>query len=235
MITKQLKSLLMIPSPNASRPRARAQPPEAADARVERAGAARPATASPPAPREPRATPAPADPASLVPPGMRKFTDLRETQPTSAAASSAPVLPFGPPAPPEPARLGATLAEVPRGMRHFASLTGTQPTSEAPAAAALPFSSSSARAAPPAGAPPAPALSLEQYASLCADLAVAPASAEALFARYGLREPAARRAVDGFWRDRLARDQAAYQRWQELYWQHRSRSSPAGKSPNEPT
>ncbi|WP_438000904.1 hypothetical protein WMF26_15070 [Sorangium sp. So ce185] len=191
--------------------------------------------AAPTAAEPPRAPPAPADPASLVPPGMRKFTDLRSTQPTSDAASSAPVLPFGLPAPPEPARLGAAAAEVPRGMRHFTSLTGTQPTSGAPAGAALPFSSS-ARAAPaaPAGAPPGPALPLEQYAALCADLAVAPASAEALFAQYGLREPEARLAVDGFWRDRLARDQAAYQRWQELYWQHRSRSSPAGKSPNEP-
>ncbi|WP_437561942.1 hypothetical protein [Sorangium sp. So ce542] len=192
-------------------------------------------TAAEPPRAPPAPAPAPADPASLVPPGMRKFTDLRSTQPTSDAASSAPVLPFGLPAPPEPARLGAAAAEVPRGMRHFTSLTGTQPTSGAPAGAALPFSSS-ARAAPaaPAGAPPGPALPLEQYAALCADLAVAPASAEALFAQYGLREPEARLAVDGFWRDRLARDQAAYQRWQELYWQHRSRSSPAGKSPNEP-
>ncbi|WP_437602325.1 hypothetical protein WMF28_11925 [Sorangium sp. So ce590] len=266
MITKQLKNLLMIPSPNASRSRPRALPPEAAaHARVAKPGAARaeasapeasapPAPGEPPAPRPtgdpaPRRAPAvpsflraaPADPASLVPPGMRKFTDLRGTQPTSDAASTAPVLPFGLPAPPQPAKLGAAMAEVPRGMRGFTSLTGTQPTSGAPAEAALPFSSS-ARAAPAApaapaaspGAPPAPALSLEQYASLCADLAAAPAGAEALFAQYGLREPEARRAVDGFWRERLARDPAAHQRWQELYWQQRARSSPAGKSPNEP-
>ncbi|WP_437970342.1 hypothetical protein WMF04_14065 [Sorangium sp. So ce260] len=234
MITKQLKSLLMIPSPNASRPRSRALPAEAADARVAKAGAARPETAPPPEPSEPPA-PRPADLASLVPPGMRKFTDLRGTQPTSDAATSAPVLPFGLPAPPEPARLGAAMAGVPGGMRHFTSLTGTQPTSGAPAEAALPFSQS-ARAAPaaPAGPSPGPALSLEQYASLCADLAVAPESAEALFAQYGLREPEARGAVDGFWRGRLARDQAAYKRWQELYWQQRARASPAGKGPNQP-
>ncbi|AUX21778.1 uncharacterized protein SOCEGT47_022660 [Sorangium cellulosum] len=120
-------------------------------------------------------------------------------------------------------------------MRGFTSLTGTHPTSGAPAAPALPFSPA-ARAAPdaPSSAAPAPALSLEQYASLCADLAASPGDAEALFARYGLGRPEARLAVDGFWRDRLARDPAAHRRWRELYRQHRSRSSPAGKSPHDP-
>ncbi|WP_437736672.1 hypothetical protein [Sorangium sp. So ce1335] len=266
MITKQLKSLLMIPSPNALRPRSSALPQEAAAGARAPADVAGAARQEPPAPRDPGEAPRPsgapvpgrapavpsylrdapvasgsepaakpADPISLVPPGMRGFGDLRGTQPTSGAASTAPVLPFGPPAPPVPATRAAEAAVVPRGMRHFTSLTGTHPTSGAPAAAVLPFSSA-ARATPaaPSSPPSAPALSLEQYASLCAELAVAPGDAEALFARYGLDRPDARLAVDRFWRDRLARDEAAHRRWQELYWQHRTRCSAAGNSPHEP-
>ncbi|WP_437717516.1 hypothetical protein WMF45_14555 [Sorangium sp. So ce448] len=339
MITKQLKSLLMIPSPNAPRPRPGA-PTSAAAARApsDAAGAARAEAPAPPEPSEahaPRPTgepaasrapavpsylraatdapspsaasispaaaslslvpegmrhfklhgtegssdaprgpalpfkvgdaststahseplrspPAPVDAASLVPPGMRGFTELRGTQPTSSAASGAPVLPFGPPAlpeparpapptavlpalpaPPEPADPAAAIALVPKGMRGFTSLSGTHPTSGAPSGAPLPFASGP-RAAPAAPSSPAPALSLEQYASLCADLAASPGDAEALFARYGLGRPEERAAVDAFWRDRLARDPAAHRRWQELYSQHRSRSAPAGESRNEP-
>ncbi|MGK4005975.1 hypothetical protein WMF31_25375 [Sorangium sp. So ce1036] len=206
-------------------------------------GLASPATSRLAAPASAGGPPRPVDdPASLVPPGMRGFTDLRGTQPTSDAAARAPVLPFGPPAPPLAGPV-ADSALVPEGMRGFTSLTGTHPISGAPAAPALPFASA-ARAAPdapssaapdaPSSAAPAPALSLEQYASLCADLAASPGDAEALFARYGLGRPEARLAVDGFWRDRLARDPAAHRRWRELYWQHRSRSSPDGKSPHDP-
>ncbi|WP_437309842.1 hypothetical protein [Sorangium sp. So ce388] len=324
MITKQLKSLLMLPSPNALRRRSHAMPSEAAGARApaEEAGAARPEAPALPGPREALAsrptgapaprrapevpsflraapvasglvapeTPAPAvssmslvpegmkhfklhgteqsshpsggpalpfkatdaststgrpeaprppakptDPASLVPPGMRGFVELRGTQPASGAASTAPVLPFGLPAPPEPTTPAGAVDVVPRGMRGFTSLTGTHPTSTAPAEAPLPFSSS-ARAAPvpPPASPSVPALSLEQYATLCAELAAAPGNAEALFARYGLIQPEARLAVDRLWRDRLARDPVAHQRWQELYWQHRSRSSPPGKGSHDP-
>ncbi|WP_437959716.1 hypothetical protein WME76_08745 [Sorangium sp. So ce119] len=324
MITKQLKSLLMIPSPNALRPRSHALPPEAAaKARAAEVGGA--ARQEPSAPLDPdgaprslgelapsrapavpsylRAAPAvsgselaareapvsrassislvpegmrhftlqgtagasdapsgpalpftardaststaqpealppapkPADPTSLVPPGMRGFGDLRGTHPVSGAASTAPVLPFGPPAPPAPATPAAETAVVPRGMRGFTSLTGTHPTSGAPAPAVMPFSSSAPAApAAPSSPPAVPALSLEQYASLCAELAAAPGDAEALFGRYGLGQPDARLAVDRFWRDRLARDEAAHRRWQELYWQHRARSSAVGKSPHEP-
>ncbi|HTN86644.1 MAG TPA: hypothetical protein VL242_23250 [Sorangium sp.] len=324
MITKQLKSLLMLPSPNALRRRSHAIPSEAAGARApaEEAGAARPEAPALPGPREalasrptgepaprrapevpsflraapvasalvspetpapavssmslvpegmkhfklhgteqsshatggpalpfkatdaststgrpeaPRPPARPADPASLVPPGMRGFAELRGTQPASGAASTAPVLPFGLPAPPEPTTPAGAADVVPRGMRGFTSLTGTHPTSAAPAEAPLPFSSS-ARAAPvpPPASPPVPALSLEQYATLCAELAAAPGNAEALFARYGLIQPEARVAVDRFWRDRLARDPAEHQRWKELYWQHRSRSSPPGKGSHDP-
>ncbi|WP_438028857.1 hypothetical protein [Sorangium sp. So ce233] len=196
---------------------------------------ARDASTSTAQPETRRPTPRPAELASLVPPGMRRFGDLRSTQPASDAASTAPVLPFGPPAPPDPSSPAAEAAVVPRGMRGFTSLTGTHPTSGAPAPAVLPFSSSAPAApAAPASPPSAAALSLEQYASLCAELAVAPGDAEALFGRYGLGQPDARLAVDRFWRDRLARDEAAHRRWQELYWQHRARCSAVGKSPREP-
>ncbi|MGK3981780.1 hypothetical protein WME99_01995 [Sorangium sp. So ce136] len=315
MITKQLKSLLMLPSPNALRPRSHAMPAKEAGAATPEApaprgpreafvsrptgepaprrapevpsflraapvasGLAAPETAAPavasmslvpegmrhfklhgteqsshppsgpalpfkginastPAgqPEAPHPPAKPAHPASLVPPGMRGFAELRGTQPASGTASTAPVLPFGLPAPPEPATPAGAVDVVPRGMRGFTSLTGTHPTSAAPADAPLPFSSS-ARAAPvpPPASPSVPALSLEQYATLCAELAASTGSAEALFARYGLIQPEARLTVDRFWRDRLARDPAAHQRWQELYWQHRSRSSLPGKRSHDP-
>ncbi|KYF73347.1 hypothetical protein [Sorangium cellulosum] len=196
---------------------------------------ARDASASTAQPEALRPAPRPTEPASPVPPGMRGFRELRGTQPASDAASTAPVLPFGPPAPPAPATSAAETAVVPRGMRGFTSLTGTHPTSGAPAAAVLPFSSS-APAAPvaPSSPPSAPALSLEQYASLCAELAVAPGDAKALFGLYGLAQPDVRLAVDRFWRDQLARDQAAHRRWQALYWQHRARCSAVKKRPHEP-
>lgn len=250
MITKQLKRLLMVPSPHALRLRPHASTPEAPPPGSDEAPAplspSEPAPrrapevpsylrAAPPGPGLPNPPPRPVDdPASLVPPGMRGFTDLRGTQPTSDAAARGPVLPFGPPIPsPSPTAAGADAALVPEGMRGFTSLTGTHPVSEAPTAPVLPFSTG-ARPAPatPSSPATAPALSLEQYASLCAELAATPDDAEALFARYGLGRPEARLAVDGFWRDRLARDPAAQERWQELYWHYRARSS--GKSPHDP-
>ncbi|MDC3984509.1 hypothetical protein [Polyangium jinanense] len=62
-----------------------------------------------------------------------------------------------------------------------------------------------------------PELSLERYAALCAELAAARASAEETFARYGLGERDARKAVDDVWKERLARAPALYQEWNRLY------------------
>ncbi|EYF08508.1 hypothetical protein [Chondromyces apiculatus] len=61
------------------------------------------------------------------------------------------------------------------------------------------------------------ALSLDQYASLCAELAVFPASHEAIFQRHGLDPGVNRDAIGAAWSERLQRDRAQYERWQELY------------------
>lgn len=60
-------------------------------------------------------------------------------------------------------------------------------------------------------------LSLAQYASLCAELAVFPEKTEGIFWRYGLGADEKRSAVDAAWKERLRHEPAAYDAWQELY------------------
>ena len=62
-----------------------------------------------------------------------------------------------------------------------------------------------------------PNLTLEQYASLCAELAVFPRHVEAVFQRYGLVSLKKRLTLDLAWRERLRRDATEYQEWQRLY------------------
>jgi hypothetical protein len=71
----------------------------------------------------------------------------------------------------------------------------------------LPFS------AAPARAPAAPVLTLEQYASLCVDLALQPDGADDTITRYGLTDDA-RRAEDAAWRVRLGIDPEQLERFQ---------------------
>ncbi|WP_437646550.1 hypothetical protein [Sorangium sp. So ce362] len=68
----------------------------------------------------------------------------------------------------------------------------------------------------------APALSLAQYASLCAELAVAPHARDATFRRYGLGTPRQQTIVDRAWQTRLLRNPVEYREWQALY-EHYSR------------
>jgi len=60
-------------------------------------------------------------------------------------------------------------------------------------------------------------LSLEQYAALCAEVAVFPQTAEAIFAKYGLGASRDRLTADLAWQERLRADNALMQRWQSLY------------------
>jgi hypothetical protein len=60
-------------------------------------------------------------------------------------------------------------------------------------------------------------LSREQYASLCAALAVNPQQSESIFRGYGLITQEERAAVDRAWKARLAQNPAEYQQWQQLY------------------
>lgn len=77
----------------------------------------------------------------------------------------------------------------------------------------------------------APALTLQQYASLCAELAVFRDRTDAIFQRYGLADPRDRAAVDLSWKERLRRIPAENQGWQALYqrWvEHFERQMNAG-------
>lgn len=60
-------------------------------------------------------------------------------------------------------------------------------------------------------------LSIEQYAALCAEVAILPDAAEATFAKYGLAARKERLTADAAWQDRLRADNALMQRWQSLY------------------
>lgn len=84
---------------------------------------------------------------------------------------------------------------------------------------------------PPPGASPVPAgggpvaakstghfgLSIEQYAALCAEIAVFPDRGEAIFAQYGLGARKDRMTADLAWQDKLRADHALMARWQGLY------------------
>jgi hypothetical protein len=75
-------------------------------------------------------------------------------------------------------------------------------------------------------------LSLAQYASLCAELAVFPWAAEAIFQRYGLEVRETRYAVDAAWKERLRCDRGQHEAWQQMYRSYHDywtkRGAPAG-------
>ena len=93
---------------------------------------------------------------------------------------------------------------IPEGMRNFKDVHGTQVTTDAPPKPALPFDSN--RPATPAptglGEPP---FSLEQYASICVDLAADPPKRAEILGRYRVSEAQHRRA-EAYWRARMDAD-----------------------------
>lgn len=68
----------------------------------------------------------------------------------------------------------------------------------------------------PVKAQPAPSMSLEQYAALCAELAVFPAQAATIHARYGLADAGARMALEQVFARRFVGDPREQQRWRAL-------------------
>ncbi|MCC6522798.1 MAG: hypothetical protein IT373_09070 [Polyangiaceae bacterium] len=82
---------------------------------------------------------------------------------------------------------------------------------------ALPFRTA---AAPHPVAPAPPALTLPQYASLCAELALYPAHAAAVLARYLLRGPHDVRALEVAYATRFARDPASRTEFERVYRQY---------------
>lgn len=86
-----------------------------------------------------------------------------------------------------------------------------------PKGPALPFQPASAQDPSPAPATPPPALTIEQYASLCAELGASPHQADAIFRRYGLESARERLEVDLGWQERLRRAPDEHRAWQDLY------------------
>ncbi len=69
---------------------------------------------------------------------------------------------------------------------------------------------------------PAPRLTLEQYASLCVEIAVFPQQVEAIFQRYGLVSQSQRLTMDLAWKERLRRDSTEYGKWHRLYQRYQA-------------
>jgi hypothetical protein len=79
---------------------------------------------------------------------------------------------------------------------------------------------------PPSAPPPAAAtapreLTLEQYASLSAELSISPERVGAILAKYGVPGVDGRRALDRAWEARFSTNPELQQRWQALQAQYR--------------
>jgi hypothetical protein len=121
--------------------------------------------------------------------GALPFVEDKGDSPAAASSASAAERP---PPPPSPPSLGSTI-------------TGPLPLLR-PTEPVLPFQATRS-----------PELSLERYASLCAELSVRPAESEAIFARHGLGAIRDRLGTDLAWQERLRKNPAEYRAWQELY------------------
>ena len=172
------------------------------------------------------------------------LTHLAVVEPPSTTASEGRQSPLPPSpepfapvaAPPqEPATSGAAdigtetmwvpLGFTARTPLPFQSAIDPAPPSDPPTprrgavtSAALPLSGT-AQDAPSSSTPE---LTIEQYASLCAELAVFPQHVEAIFQRYGLVSLQSRLTVDLTWRERLRRDVARHHAWQSLYQRYQT-------------
>ncbi|MDC0740948.1 hypothetical protein [Polyangium mundeleinium] len=136
--------------------------------------------------------------------------DLAMTGPIKLPATAEPPLPFSDrPAPEFVEAMQTPRAPAPRTAITDATLP-LQMDLMAQARAAMPFLKPSAPVE-------APRLSLDAYASLCAELAVRPESRAKVFRRYGIRDDAAWRAVDQEWRVRFTERPEIQREWQGKY------------------
>lgn len=133
-----------------------------------------------------------------------------------------PTLPF---AAGSPAPAIAIATALPKVNRAPAELTGTRGVDLSALGAALPFLGGApppVPAAPPA--PPTPtgqsfgldSWTVEQYASLCAEMAFNPAATAETLSRYRLTSES-RIELDHRWKVRLSGDRAAMEKWQSAY------------------
>ena len=144
---------------------------------------------------------------AVLGPPARTRSRRSGTEPTGPIQPpKAPVLPF------QPSRAKPATPEPPPKLDPPDPLnTTTAPTLDVPKGPALPFRPQSAppprpplpsspaqapAGAAPAAKPPGLAISLSEYASLCAELTLFPASAKAIFRRHGLDTQEKRASVD---------------------------------------
>ncbi|WP_437631290.1 hypothetical protein [Sorangium sp. So ce854] len=145
------------------------------------------------------------------------FAATTPATPAGAPASSKPV-------PRAPDELGETSLslEIPRELlrqtaRGKAAVTGATSQSYRVSSSPSPSSNVDSGGPAPVAGPIEAVLSLPQYAALCAELALSPDAAEAIFQRYGLDSSERRSAVDAAWKERLSKQSAEYAQWQEMY------------------
>jgi hypothetical protein len=167
-------------------------------------------------PQYPPQTPAPQ---AHGPQGYPPHTPAPQPPPSQPHAPQGyPPHPSAPPPPPSQPHAAHAPAPQPPPSQPRAPQAHSAPPSQPPLQAP-------AHASPvPAGGGPVAAmstghfgLSIEQYAALCAELAVFPQAAETIFAQYGLASRKDRLTADLAWQERLRADNALMQRWQSLY------------------
>jgi len=138
-------------------------------------------------------------------------------------APLAPALPFAQGAAALPSPPATVAAAVPGVFSPLqvtqAALSGTSMNFVLSNAPVLPFAPGTRPSPPATPVPcaPVPSLTLQQYASLCAELAVFRERTEAIFQQYGLGNLRDRLTVDLWWQERLRRNPAENQGWQALY------------------
>jgi hypothetical protein len=120
------------------------------------------------------------------------------------AAVAEPALPFD-----ASAHSPLRVPSVARPARSASDLGGTLDATVAPPGPPLPFG-----AAPDPSSPSG--LSLEQYASLCVEVAVEPAQAGDVLLRYGLTSEL-QRALDGHWQRRIAAEPTVWMAFNRAY------------------
>jgi hypothetical protein len=126
---------------------------------------------------------------------------------TAAAldAPRGPDMPFPNAARPKRSKLGELASfELPKELR--AAMGGAPPAEARPAPATL----------PPATPTDAPALTLEQHASLSLELVLSPEKSAEILARYRLTRES-KEALDAHWRARIAKEPALRDAWQRAY------------------
>ncbi|WP_437754763.1 hypothetical protein [Sorangium sp. So ce1389] len=176
---------------------------------------------APRAPAGPRDVPrAPAGPRDVprAPAGPR---DTKDRSPSFAESERAPTPPARSAFPP-----GGHTADVSTAVASALGQRNPLPFNATPKGAALPADvrpgTARAVASQPVSTASAAVLSLEQHASMCAEIAVAPGKIGEILARYGLTE-ATRAQADEHWRARIAQEARAWEAWQRAYTLHRDR------------